>query len=143
MSPALAFALLAGISIGFYSLFQKLGSTDINPALGSMVVSAVAFTVNLIILLAMKFKNQEILFTTKGLGLLILVGFAAAGIDFFSLLAYSKGLQLTSAFIIGGVQTAIILTGGYLVLKEPFDLARFFALTLIIAGTILLQRLGV
>lgn len=143
MNPALTFALLAGVSIGLYSFFQKLGSTNINPALGSMVVSAVAFTVNLIILLLMKFKNQEILFTPKGLKLLIFVGLAAAGVDFFSLLAYSKGLQLTSAFIIGGAQTAIILVGGYLVLKEPFDLARFFALVLIIVGTLLLQRLGV
>ena len=143
MNPALIFALLAGLSIGLYSFFQKLGSTNINPALGSMIVSAVAFTVNLIILLTMRSKNQEVLFTTKGLKLLILVGIAAAGVDFFSLLAYSKGLQLTSSFVIGGTQTAIILAGGYLVLKEPFDLARFFALALIIAGTLLLQRFGV
>jgi len=143
MNSALIFALLAGMSIGLYSFFQKLGSTNINPALGSMVVSAVAFTINLVILLSMKIRNQEILFTNKGLKLLILVGIAAAGIDFFSLLAYSRGLRLTSSFIIGGVQTAIVLTGGYLVLKEPFDLARLFALALIIIGTFLLQRFGV
>lgn len=143
MDVALIFAVLAGISIAAYTIFQKLGSTNINPALGAMAISTVAFIVNLIILLGMKVKNQAILFTTKGLWLLILVGIAAAGIDLFGLLAYSKGLKVTSSFIIGGISAVIILLFGFLVLKEQFTLGRLIAIILIALGTILFQRYGI
>lgn len=143
MDAALIFAILAGISIAAYTIFQKLGSTNINPALGAMVISSVAFIVNLFILLGLKVKNQAILFTTKGLWLLILVGIAAAGVDLFGLLAYSKGLRVTSSFIIGGVSAVIILLFGFLVLKEQFTLGRLIAIILIALGTILFQRYGI
>jgi len=143
MEAALIFAILAGISVAAYTIFQKLGSTNINPALGAMVISTVAFIVNLIILFGMKVKNQAILFTTKGLWLLILVGIAAAGVDLFGLLAYSKGLKVTSSFIIGGVSAVIILLFGFLVLKEQFTLGRLIAIILIALGTFFFQRYGI
>lgn len=142
MDVALIFAILAGISIAAYTIFQKLGSTNINPALGAMIISTVAFIVNLFILLGMKVKNQAILFTTKGLWLVVLVGLAAAGIDFFSLFAYSKGLKITSSFVIGGVSAVVILLFGFLVLKEQFTLGRLIAIILIALGTLLFQRYG-
>lgn len=143
MDAALIFGILTGVSIAAYTIFQKLGSTNINPALGAMIVSTVAFLVNFFVLFGMRLKQQAILFTTKGLWLLILVGIAAAGIDLFGLIAYSKGLKITSSFIIGGVQTAIILLFGFLALKEPFSLGRLVAIGLIIAGILLLQRYGI
>jgi uncharacterized membrane protein len=143
MNITLVFAILSGVSVAAYSIFQKLGSTNINPALGAMIVSTVAFFINLLVLFGMKIKDQAILFTSKGLWLLILVGIAAAGVDLFGLLAYSKGLKITSSFIIGGVQTAIILMFGFLALKEPFSLGRLIGIGLIIAGTLLLHRYGI
>lgn len=90
LNPVLVFALLAGVSAGSYAIFQKLGSTSINPPFGAMIVSVVAFTVNLFILVVMKLKGQEILVTSKGLLLLVFVGLAAAGIDFLVYLLFQK-----------------------------------------------------
>lgn len=143
MESALLFALLTGVSAASYSIFQKIGSTSINPALGAMIVSVVAFTINFCIFLSMKFHGEKILITNKGIWVLVLVGVAAAGIDFFALMAYSRGLKLSSSVIIGGVSVAIVLLASFLLFKESFSFVKLLALGLIVAGTLLLQRLGV
>jgi uncharacterized membrane protein len=143
MDIALLFAILAGVSSASYNIFQKFGSTIINPALGAMIISAVAFSVNSLVLFFMKARGQEIIFTTRGLILLIFAGLSAAGIDLFYLLAYSKGLKISSTFIMVGIQTLLILLIGFLILKEPINLGRIIALILIISGILLLQRYGI
>lgn len=139
---ALLFAILTGVSAGSYSIFQKLGSTKINPALGAMIVSTVAFFINLLIFLKMKVSGAKILFTTRGLFFLILVGVAAAGIDLFGLLSYSKGLKVTSSFIISGVHAFLVLFAGFILLKEPFNLGRLIGIIFIIGGILLLEKFG-
>lgn len=143
MDIVLIFAILAGIFSASYNIFQKFGAKIINPALGAMVVSIVAFSVNLIVFLFMKAKGQEIIFTTRGLIFLILAGLSAAGIDLFYLLAYSRGLKISSTFFMVGIQTSLILLVGFLIFKEPMSYGRVFALLLIISGILLLQKYGI
>ena len=47
MAHALLFALLAGLAMATYSIFLRLASSGIHPALGATIVTGVAFLVNL------------------------------------------------------------------------------------------------
>jgi uncharacterized membrane protein len=140
-SPVL-FALLAGGSAATWTICLKLGSTKINAALGAMVITAVAFLVNSVALLAMKAHGQEIVFSREAFWLLAIAGIGASGVDIFGLLAYERGLRVTASFIIGGTSTALVLVVGFLVLQEPVTWMRVLAIVLIAAGILLLQAQG-
>lgn len=53
-TSAVVFALLAGASAATWTVCLKLGSTKIKPALGAMVITAVAFLVNSVVMLTMR-----------------------------------------------------------------------------------------
>jgi drug/metabolite transporter (DMT)-like permease len=90
----------------------------------------------------MRASGQEIVFSRQGLWLLAIAGIAASGVDIFGLLAYERGLKVTSSFLIGGTSTLLVLLVGFLVLQEPFTWGRFLAIALIVGGTLLLQAQG-
>jgi formate/nitrite transporter FocA (FNT family) len=53
--PAVLFlALSAGVSMAVYSIFLRLASASIHPALGAAVITGTAFLVNLVVLLVVK-----------------------------------------------------------------------------------------
>ena len=141
-NPALLFAILTGVCLAGYSTFQKLGSASITPAVGGMVISIVAFLVNLVVALTLKATHQDVHFTREGLVFLILVGLSAGGADLFSLAAYSAGLPVSASLIITGVQLSLLLLIGVLLLGEPFTWTRLAAVGLIAAGILLLQQSG-
>lgn len=143
MDLALYFAILAGVSAASYNIFQKFGANIMNVALGAMIISITAFLVNLMVFIYMKAKGQDIVFTTNGLIFLILAGVSAAGIDLFYLLAFSKGLKVSSTFLVIGIQISIIVLVGFLILKEPLSLGRIIALIMIVLGISFLQRSGI
>jgi drug/metabolite transporter (DMT)-like permease len=142
-SLALAFALLAGMSMATYTVFLRLASPGIHPALGATIITGVAFLVNGVLTLAMRANGASMAFETRSLYLVIVVGVAAACADLFTLSAYARGLKVTSSFVIGGTSTALVLLVGFLLLKEPFSWSKLFAIALIAAGIFLLQREGV
>ena len=142
MGSAILFAILAGASAATWTICLKLGSTKISAALGAMVITGVAFVVNALALLAMRAGGHEIVFTREGVWLLALAGIAASGVDIFGLLAYERGLKLTSSFFIGGTSTLLVLLVGFLVLQEPFTWGRLMAIALIVGGTLLYQAQG-
>jgi multidrug transporter EmrE-like cation transporter len=115
------FALLAGVSVAAWTVCLKLGSTKANAALGAMVITATAFLVNSVVMLVMRAKGHEI-----GLGLL----------------AYDRGLKVTSSLIIGGTSTGLVLLVGFLVLHEPLTGIRLLAIAMIATGILLLQTQG-
>jgi uncharacterized membrane protein len=141
-TSAVLFALLAGMSAATWTIGLKLGSTRISAALGAMVVTAVALVVNSVALLVMRSSGHEIVFSRQGFWLLALAGVAASGVDIFSLLAYERGLRVTSWFIIGGTSSAVVMLVGILALHEPLTWARMLAIALIASGTWLLQTQG-
>jgi len=142
MTPALVFALFAGTSMAAYSIFLRLASPGIHPAMGAAVVTGVAFIANLALTLTLKATGAQMTFTARSVCLAIVVGLAAACADFFTLSAYGKGLQVTSSFVIGGTSTILVLLIGFVVLRESFTWMKLVAAGLIAAGIVLLQREG-
>jgi drug/metabolite transporter (DMT)-like permease len=142
MAHDLMFALLAGVSMAAYSIFLRLASPGIHPALGATIITGVAFLANLALTLTMRATGSPVTFTTQSVYLVIGVGLAAACADLFTLSAYASGLKVTSSFVIGGTSTVLVLLIGFMVLREPFTWMKLFAVGLIAAGIFLLQREG-
>ncbi|HSF05043.1 MAG TPA: EamA family transporter [Methylomirabilota bacterium] len=142
VTSAVLFALLAGASTATWTICLKLGSTQINAALGAMVITGVAFLVNSVAMLVMRAHGHEIVLKPEALGLLAIAGVAASGVDIFGLLAYERGLRVTSSLIIGGTSTALVLLVGFIALQEPLTWMRLLAIGLIAAGILLLQAQG-
>jgi uncharacterized membrane protein len=143
MTSALWLALLAGAAMAAYSVFSRLASSGIHPALGATIITGVAFLVNLAVTVALKVTGASITATPRSLYLVMVVGLAAACADLFTLSAYANGLRVTSSFMIGGTSTALVLFVGFLVLREPFTWMKLFSVGLIAAGIFMLQREGV
>jgi uncharacterized membrane protein len=141
-TSAILFALLSGLSAATWTLCLKVGSTRINPALGAMVISAVAFLVNALAVVTLKAHGHELVLRRGAFWVFAVAGLAAAGVDLFALLAYGRGLRVTSSLIIGGTSTALVLLVGFVTLQEPLTGVRVFALVLTVAGIFLLQAHG-
>jgi uncharacterized membrane protein len=139
---AVLFALLAGVSVATWTVCLKLGATKINVALGALIVTSAAFVANAATLLVMRARGHAIVFQWDALWLLAIAGVAAAGVDVFTLLAYERGLRISSSLIVGGTSTALVLLVGFLALQEPVTPMRLFALALIAFGIVLLQAQG-
>jgi drug/metabolite transporter (DMT)-like permease len=142
VSRAVLFAVLAGASAATWTVCLKLASTKITPALGALVITTGALVVNSLVLLATRTTGHEIVFTREALWLTALAGVAAAGVDIFALLAYDRGLKVTSSFFIGGTSTLLVVLSGFLLFQEPFTWMRLLAIGLIVAGSLLLQAQG-
>jgi uncharacterized membrane protein len=138
-TSAITFALLSGVSAATWTICLKLGSTKINAALGAMVITAVAFLVNSVAMVTMRAQGREIVLKQDAFWLLAGAGIAAAGVDIFALLAYERGLRVTSSLIIGGTSTALVLLVGFVALQEPLTGVRALAIVLIAVGIFLLQ----
>lgn len=139
-NAAYSYAIGAGVSMAVYIVSARLGSAGIHPALGTAIVTGIAFLVNVAITLAFKIAGAPIAFSMKSASYLLVVGVATACINLFTLLAYASGLRVTSSFVIGGTSTALVLIAGFVFLEEPLTWRKLFAVALIVAGTVLLQR---
>jgi uncharacterized membrane protein len=136
------FAMLSGVSVATWTVCLKLGSTKINAALGALVISVVALMVNTAAVLTLKAQGHGIVLTQEALWLLVIAGIAASGVDIFALLAYERGLRVTSSLIMSGTSIALVLLVGFLAFQEPLTGARALAIVLIAAGIFLLQTQG-
>jgi len=118
----------------------RLGASGTHPALGTAIVTGIAFLINVALTLSLRASGAPVAFSTRGASSLIVVGVATAGVNLFTLLAHAHGLRVTSSFAIGGTSTALVLLAGFLFLDEPFTWKKLAAVGLIAAGTFLLQR---
>jgi uncharacterized membrane protein len=142
LSRAVLFAMLAGAAAATWTICLKLASPKITPALGALIITVGALAMNAIALMVTRTAGQEIVFSREALWLMILAGVAAAGVDIFSLLAYGRGLKVTSSFFIGGTSTLLVVLAGFLFFQEPFTWMRLLAIGLIVGGILLLQAQG-
>jgi drug/metabolite transporter (DMT)-like permease len=142
VSRAVLFAVLAGVSAATWTICLKLASSKITPALGALVITTGALLVNAAATLVTRANGQAIVFTREALWLLALAGLAAAGVDIFGLLAYDRGLRVTSSFFMGGTSTVLVLLAGFLAFQEPFTWMRLLAIAMIVGGSLLLQAQG-
>jgi drug/metabolite transporter (DMT)-like permease len=133
------FAILSGVSAAAWAVCLKLAGTRVNAALGAMVIAGFAFLVNTAAMLAMRASGHEIVLRRDAFVLLAVAGIAASGVDIFGLLAYERGLRVTSSLIIGGTSIALVLLVGFFVLEEPVTWPRLLAIGLIASGILLLQ----
>lgn len=107
-----------------------------------MVISVVALLVNSAALCTFRVRGHEIVLTQEAFWLLAVAGVAAAGVDIFALLAYERGLRVTSSLIMGGTSTVLLLLVGFVALQEPLTGVRALAIVLIATGIFLLQAQG-
>lgn len=142
MSRAVLFAVLAGVAAATWTICLKLASSRITPALGALVITTGALLVNAVVIVVTRASGQEIVFTREALWLMALAGLAAAGVDIFGLLAYDRGLKVTSSFFMGGTSTVLVLLAGFLAFQEPFTWMRLLAIGMIVGGSLLLQAQG-
>jgi len=141
-SLALTYAVLAGVSMATYIIALRLAGPGTHPALGTAVVTGVAFAINVPVALSVRALGTPLAFATQSLWLLGVVGLATATVNLFTLAAYTNGLKVTSSFIIGGISTILVLLVGFLFLREPFRWTKLFAIALIAIGTFVLQRVS-
>jgi uncharacterized membrane protein len=141
-TPAVIFAVLSGASAASWTVCLKLGSGGISAPLGAMVITGVALLVNATVLLVMRAHGQEIVVSRQGIWMLAAAGLSASGIDLFGLLAYERGLRVSSSLIMGATSTALVLLIGFMVFREPVTPMRLLAIALIVAGIVLLQSQG-
>jgi drug/metabolite transporter (DMT)-like permease len=139
---AVLFAVLAGVAAATWTICLKLASSRITPALGALVITTGALLVNAVVIVVTRASGQEIVFTREALWLMALAGLAAAGVDIFGLLAYDRGLKVTSSFFMGGTSTVLVLLAGFLAFQEPFTWMRLLAIGMIVGGSLLLQAQG-
>jgi drug/metabolite transporter (DMT)-like permease len=139
-NAAYAYAVGAGVSMATYIIAARLGSTGTHPALGTAIITGVAFLINVVLTLSIRAMGAPIGFSMKSAYSLVVVGVATACVNLFTLLAYASGLKVTSSFVIGGTSTILVLLVGFLFLKEPLTWRKLFAIGLIAAGTWVLQR---
>ena len=137
---AFAYALGAGVSLATYVVAARLGSSGTHPALGTAIITGIAFFLNVVLTLSIRATGTPLAFSMKSVYSLIVVGTATACVNLFTLLAYVSGLRVTSSFVIGGTSTVLVLLAGFLFLREPFTWRKLFAVALIAAGSFLLQR---
>jgi hypothetical protein len=71
---AFAFALLAGVSVAAYSIFLRLASGGIHPALGAAVITGVAFLVNVAIAASLHATGSPLSVSAPGVALLVVGG---------------------------------------------------------------------
>jgi uncharacterized membrane protein len=142
MTSPLWLALMAGAAMAAYSVFSRLASSGVHPALGATIITGVAFLVNVAVTVTLKATGAPITVTSGSLYFVVVVGVAAACADLFTLSAYANGLRVTSSFLVGGTSTVLVLLVGFLVLREPFTWMKLFSVGLIAVGIFLLQREG-
>ena len=136
------FAILAGVSAAAWTICLKLASSKISAALGALIVTSGALAVNSLVLLGMRARGHEVVWSREALWLMLIAGIAASGVDIFGLLAYERGLKVTASFFMGGTSTLLVLLVGFLVLQEPFTWVRLLAITMIVGGMLLYQVKG-
>jgi uncharacterized membrane protein len=137
---AFAYALGAGVSLAPYIVGARPGSSGTHPALGTAIITGIAFFLNVVLTLSIRSTGAPLAFSMKSVYSLVVVGVATACVNLFTLLAYASGLRVTSSFVIGGTSTVLVLLIGFLFLREPFTWRKLFAVALIAVGTFLLQR---
>ena len=137
---ALMYVVLSGVSLATLAIGFRLAASEIHPALGTAIVTGVAFLVNTAVVLSIRAAGVPMPFSVQSFYILAVVGVATACVNLFNLAAYANGLKVTSSFLISGISAILMLLVGFLILKEPFTWMKLLAIGLVLTGIFLLQR---
>jgi transporter family protein len=138
---ALLYAIIAAVGFGVFMAFEKQASTHLNELFGAILVSAVAALIGMLIFIP-QIKGSQLVSSGKGWLLIGVAGLGAFIIDYFSLLAYAKGLSISlgGPIIIGGGIAVAVLVG--LFLGEKITLLTGLGFQLVISGASILAAAG-
>ena len=139
-NAAFAYAVGAGVSLATYIVAARLGASGTHAALGTTIITGIAFLINGVVTLAIKATGASVAFSMTSAYSLVVVGVATACVNLFTLLAYASGLRVTSSFVIGGTSTVLVVIAGFFFLGETFSWKKLLAIALIAGGTFLLQQ---
>lgn len=132
--------IMTAIFYGAYNVLIKISSGHINQVLGAVILQIVATLLGSCILLFLKISNHPIQVTSKGLWYAIFAGVAVGLAEVASFYAFSKGVPISVGLpIITGGSVLFGAAIGFLFLNESFSLVHFFAIFLIVVGTIILS----
>ena len=99
---AFAYALGAGASLATYVIGLRLGSAGTHPALGTAIVTGIAFLINVAVTLSIRATGAPITFSMTSGYCLLVVGVATAAVNLFTLLAYANACASCGSPLDGG-----------------------------------------
>ena len=132
-------ASLAAFSTVLYNLFQKITPSSANPALALAVTYGVALGVTLVIFTL--FPSEGLVNSLKKLNWVsVALGFAIAGLEVATLLAYRAGWELSLLGIMVNVLASIVLVIlGVVFFKERLAPINFIGILVCIAGLVMIN----
>jgi transporter family protein len=137
---AIAFAVLAALSAGSYSILQRVAAPTVNQAFGAMLISLTAALVSAVVLFWTR-HNRPLYNDLSSLPWIGLIGIAAFSIDYFSLQAYSRGLSVSvGSPIFIGISIATASIAGF-VMGESVTVMKLLGIGLIVLGTVIVSVL--
>ena len=132
-------ASLAAFSTVLYNLFQKITPSSANPALALAVTYGVALGVTLVIFTL--FPSEGLANSLQKLNWVsVALGFAIAGLEVATLLAYRAGWELSLLGIMVNVLASIVLVIlGVVFFKERLTPINFIGILVCIAGLVMIN----
>ncbi len=132
-------ASLAAFSTVLYNLFQKMTPQDVNPALALIVTYAVALGATLALLCIFPVGSLGAGFQKLN-WVSFALGFAIAGVEIGTLLAYRAGWQLSMLGIVVNVMGSLVLvTLGVVLFKEKLSPINMLGILICMAGLVMLN----
>jgi transporter family protein len=138
---AIAFAIVAALAGGAYSILQRIAAPGLNQAFGALVISLTAAFVSAIVLICTR-DGRPLYTDASMLPWIGLIGIAAFSVDYFSLQAYSRGLSVSiGSPIFIGVSVMTASLAGF-ALGEAVTLMKLLGIGLIVLGAVIVTALA-
>ncbi len=139
MSRSLLYILIAAVAAGLWSVTLSRASKLVHPLVGTGLVEGTA----LVLVVILVFRNRVDLasaLTPLGAGLLVICGLCVFSVDYFSLLAYESGMQVSVGAPLISAGAILVPTVVGVALGEGITTPKVLGIGLIGAGIYLLAR---
>jgi drug/metabolite transporter (DMT)-like permease len=133
----IAFALIAALAAGSYSVLQRATAAAVHQAFGALLISLTAAAISALVLF-FTFNTRPLYYDAAILPWIALIGLAAFFVDYFTLLAYSRGLSVSvgnTLFVGVSIATASLVG---LAIGEQITALKLLGIALVTAGAIIL-----
>ena len=138
---AIAFAIIAALAGGAYSILQRVAAPRLDQAFGALLISLTAAFVSAIVLVCTR-DDRPLYSDASMLPWIGVIGIAAFSIDYFSLQAYSRGLSVSvGSPIFIGISIITASLAGF-ALGEAVTLTKLLGIGLIVLGAVIVTALA-
>jgi drug/metabolite transporter (DMT)-like permease len=133
----IAFALIAALAAGSYSVLARATAGAVHQAFGALFIALTAAAISALVLF-FTFNTRALYYDAAILPWLALIGLAAFFVDYFTLLAYSRGLSVSVGnTLLVGVSIATASVVG-LAIGEQITALKLVGIALVTVGSIIL-----